>query len=109
MPIADWFDLMADTVSVAPWTGADAFGAPTYGSPVTYPAHIAGKIAMVRNLQGEEQVSTVTVYLGSATAGVKAEDLLVLPTRFQPQSPAIVSVAKVSDENGPHHEVLYCA
>jgi hypothetical protein len=50
-------------------------------------------------------VSTVTVYL-QETVGPK--DRITLPAIFAPTQPKILDVARVSDESGSHHTVVYC-
>jgi len=104
--IGEWIDLMADTITLEPCTGADAFGAKTYGAATAWPACIEGKVRRVSNAQGQEQTSMVTVYVGGAPGAVP-QDRVTLPARFPVTQPPLIAVGKLSDENGAFAEVLY--
>ena len=99
-------DLMPHTVTVAPWTGQDKNTVPTYGAVVSYQARITGRVRMVRTTSGQDAVSTRTIYLGSAPA-LSPKDKLTLPAGEVPVSPPILAIARVADEDGPHHTVVY--
>jgi hypothetical protein len=101
----DWLDLCPHTITVEPFASVDLYGSYSYGAPATYRARVQGKNRMVRTVSGEEVVSTVTVYL-QETVGPK--DRITLPAIFAPTQPKILDVARVSDESGSHHTVVYC-
>ena len=104
--LADLAELYAETVSIEPWTGQDAFGASTYGASVVRAARVAGRSRLVRDAGGNERVSTVTAWLAGAF-GVTVKDRVTLPVRFSPQKPPLIVVEQQSDENGAHHETLF--
>lgn len=54
MSIASW---LTQTAYVAPVTGIDAWGKPTYGPPVARKVRVEVLRRMVTNAQGEESVS----------------------------------------------------
>jgi hypothetical protein len=96
-------DLMTETITVEPFAGETGRGVRSYGSASTYQCRIVGKRRMVRDAQGEEIVSTRTIYLGSAP-GVTVRDRLTLPNGDQPM---ILSVASTPDEDGTYYETIY--
>ena len=83
----------------------DQYGQDAYGAPLSYRARVQGKIRKITTVQGEEAVSTITVYV--AGMGIVPQDRLTLPSPFVPAQPKILDVGIVSDENGSHHTVLY--
>ena len=102
----EFIDMMAYTVSVAPFASDDKYGAPTYGTAVDYDAAIEQKVRQVRDFNGQERVSTTRVFLNTVTA-ISPKDKLTLPSGFTPQTPPIISVGRVSDEGGVHHCEVY--
>lgn len=112
MSVADWLDMMTQTVSIAAASTMSGYGERTYGTAVSYACRIAGKRRLVLNAQGQEVVSSMTVYLGSpvavdptaritlstADAGSTSEDAI---------HPAILASGRYPDENGAHHTELY--
>ena len=105
MGISDWLDMCPHTVTVEPFSSRNAYGAATYGTAVTYRARVQGKNQMIRNVGGEEVVSTITVYV--ATQTMTPQDRITLPSPFSPTQPDILAVQRVSDESGQHHVVVY--
>jgi len=103
---AELLSLMPHEITVAPYSSQDRYGAPTFGTAVSYTALVQQKVRQVRDLAGEERVSMVTVYVNTTTA-ITPRDKLTLPAGFTPQTPPIISVARQSDESGLHHCVLY--
>ena len=103
---AELIKMMPHTITVAPYSSDDRYGAPTFGTAVSYTALVQQKVRQVRNLAGEERVSMVTVYVNT-TAAITPKDRLTLPAGFTPQTPPIISVARQSDESGLHHTVIY--
>ena len=104
---ADLKLLMADRVPIAPRAGRDLFQNPTYGAAVEHPARVVGKVTRVKTQNGEEKVSTVTVYVDTVAA-ISLEDQLTLPGGWLPRTPQILKVQPVENEDGPDHTVLYC-
>lgn len=104
MSFAEWLNMCPHTITVEPFASVDLYGNYSYGAPVTYRARVQGKMMMIANMQGEEVVSRVQVYLMEP---VGPKDRVTLPATFQPTQPSILSVQRVSDENGSHHTVVY--
>lgn len=104
--IDEWHDMMPDTVSVEPFSGVDQYGAYSYGTAVSYRARAQGRMRMITDVNGEQRMSQVTVYISGT--GIGPQDRLTLPARFSPTQPSILSVQPVSDEHGTHHTVIYC-
>lgn len=98
--------MMAHTISLAPYTGQNAYGEASYGAAVNYTARVQGKMKMVRDFAGVERVSTVTCYVAT-TAAISPKDKLTLPGSFVPTSPPILAVERQADERGDHHIVIY--
>ena len=116
-------DFFPDTIIVEPFTGNNRYGVKTYGAPLgtggVIRARITGKVQTVEGDDGQEHVSRVNALLAGAY-GVTAQDRFTLPVRFstdknastpedqlRARQPTALSVAQVSDENGPHHERVY--
>lgn len=103
---------MRQAVSIAPFSAADAYGQPSYGSAASYRARVVGRVRFVRDAQGQEVVSTHTVYLAS-NPGVTVKDQLTLSTgdagstENTVRKPAILSVGTFPDERGRFCTILY--
>lgn len=110
--IKTFLDLMPHTVKIAPFSGTDAFGNPTFGADVSYSARISGKIRLVRDATGREVVSSQTVHLGAAVL-VSEQDRITLSTADVASTeayhvtPPIVAVANIADEGGLHHAMVF--
>ena len=109
-----WRALMNQTVTVAPRTGVDGFGRPTYGTAVSYKARLVGKRRQVINAAGQQVVSDQTAYLYGAPA-VDPQSKVTLSTGDVGSTsalainPPILAVGRFPDETGWHHSVLYLA
>lgn len=106
--------LMSSAVSVQARTGHDGYGKPTYGSAVSYRAHLARRPRLVRTESGEEVVSALQVYLEaeqaiSPTARITLSTGDVGSTSEQALHPPLIAVTHRFDQAGPHHVVLYLA
>ena len=99
--------LLADTVTLEAYASQNQYGETTYSAATTHACHISGKVQTVTDQAGNERVSRVQVYLGSA-AGVTVRDRVTLPTRFSPTQPVILAVRHYADEVGAYSETLYC-
>jgi len=60
--------LLNHQISVEAFLGVSGTGAPRYGEPVPIPCYITGEIRMVRNLDGDETVSSLTIFLSGTSA-----------------------------------------
>jgi len=103
---------MAHTATIAPWTGFDGQGEPTFGAAVTYRCRLGANIKNVRDARGQEVVSSHTLWLGASPI-VNVLDKLVLSTGVMGSteesrtSPPIISVQQHADQHGMHHTKLY--
>lgn len=110
--IGQWLHMMPNTVQLAARSGSDEFGAPTFGSDVSYRARLVYIRRMVRNAQGQEVVSNMTVHLAT-NALVSPQDRVTLSTgdvgstESWSLTPPILSVGRLPDKAGWHHTVLY--
>lgn len=103
----DLADMMPDTVTAIP--GAhDAYG--TFiasGATLALACRIEGAQRLVRDLQGQQVVSTVQVILGSAPGLTVEGYRFNLPARYTPNAAIrAISIEPVSDESGPLYEVI---
>lgn len=108
MAIADWADLMPATVTVAPRTGVDAAGNPTFGAAVSYKARVEMRSVRSRDVNGREIVGRGIVYLATTTAPNR-NGKVTLPSGYDPQVPVLLEVRQVEDEFGVHHIELVIA
>jgi hypothetical protein len=72
--------LSGDTVTVTPYSGEGAYG-PVYGDPVEVDCRVTYERKLVRNAEGDETVSEMTLYILPTVGGTATVDL------FQPESP----------------------
>lgn len=111
-PISAWGHLMSSTVSVAPRTGLDRYGKPSFGTAVSYRAHISRRKMLVRTIGGQEVESGQQIHLMGSPAVVPTA-LLALSTgdigSTEPAAlnPTIVAVERRFDSGGGHHTVLF--
>ena len=71
--------LMTQTVTIAPFSSYDNYGAPSFGTAVSYRAAVVGEMKRVVNAQGNEVPSQQAVYLLGNPA-VRPEDQITLST-----------------------------
>lgn len=100
------------SVKIAPRTGIDSWGEITYGADVTYRARVVGRRRVVPDDQGDEVISTHTVYLATpAAVGVQDRITLstgdVYSTETGALQPPILGVAVFPDDLGRRHLALY--
>ena len=106
MAFEDYLDMMPHEITIEPHTGNNAFGAPTYGSAVTYRALVQQKVNLVRDLSNRERASNTKVFVGTVDS-IDARSRMTLPTGFLPSQPPIIRVDRPSDERGIHHTVIF--
>lgn len=101
---------MGQTIKIAPFTGRDGYGNLTYGTDVVYRGRLVGKRRLVRNDQGEQVLSTQTIYLGS-NVNVSTKDRVTLSTgdtgSTEPAllTPPILEVGRFPDDSRRFHHV----
>lgn len=106
--VNDLLDLMPDELLAQP-VALDAYGDwVASGAELAVPCYVEGNNQLIRDAAGREVVSSVQAYCGGAF-GLSAEGYrYTLPARFTPrENLTAVSVGKVSDENGAHHETVF--
>ncbi len=111
-PISAFGHLMSSHVSVAAKTGQDSYGAPTYGAPTSYRAHLSRKSQFVRTNGGQEVFSKMSAHLATADPIlVDAQATLstgdVGSTEDYALHPTILYVDRRFDEASSHHVVLF--
>lgn len=98
--------LLFHQISVEKWTGKQSGrGAPIYEDPEAIPANIVGEVKMVRNVRGEEVVSTQSIFLSGTELGVDTivhKDRITMPDGRQPP---ILAIQPFFNERG-HLEVV---
>lgn len=111
MSLRPWAGLMRQVILVAPRSGHDSFGNPAYGADVSYFGRLVGKRQLVRNVEGQEVVSSQTVYLRSGdnilpSARVTLSTADVGSTEEWSLTPPIIETGRYPDEHG---DFLYSA
>ena len=111
-PISAFAHMMSSNVAVAPKSGQDGYGAPTYGASTTYRAHLSRKSQFVRTNAGQEVFSKMSAHLatddpilGDAQVTLSTSD--VGSTEDYALHPTILFVDRRFDENSSHHVVLF--
>ena len=104
MPISDFEDMMGSSVTVAPLTGKNNYGKPTYGTTVTYKARISYRNRWLRQSDRQEVLSRGEVWTNGVTP-VANEDQLTLPAGSPGPTltPPILDVQQPQDEDGNVH------
>ena len=104
MPLADFLDCMATSVTIKPVTATDKYGERTFGAAQTVKAYIMERQERVPITGGEDVLARGRAILGAITSPtVTTKDELTLPDGSTPE---ILAVRSVNDENGLHHEVV---
>lgn len=106
-----WGHLMANTVTIAPKTGQDAYGKATYGAAVPYRCHISLARMLVRTSTGQEVESQQMIHMMTAdpiqpTSQLTLSTADVGSTEEAAIHPRILTVERRNDQTGPHHVVL---
>lgn len=96
---------MQNIIRIAKWKGVDKFATAIYDevNETEYNARVVGRTRMVRNIRGQEVVSTSTIYVFGAP-GISPKDRI---TKADGTRPIILSVASFPDDDGDHHEIVY--
>ena len=104
--VDDFQDMAPDTATWEPKDDRDQFGKPTYGDAVTFDhVRLVRKHKLVRNLQGDEVVSTAHIWIMEHPAPeVGPEDRITLSDGT---TPTIASIERFQDEDGDSHTKVY--
>lgn len=84
-------ELMADEVTIEPFSSIDGNQAQTYGTAVTYAAQVMAFTTRIINQQGREVESTASVIIPGRVA-VDHRSRITLPAGFSPRTPPIQRV-----------------
>lgn len=94
-------------VSIEKFEGKDGRNVKTYELPIVVPCYIGGEVKMVRNAEGQEVVSTQTLYFSGSNDVIvdrtnkilelSTKDKVVLPDGRQPP---IIGINPFYDEKG---------
>ena len=103
---------MSSTVQIATPSGLNEYGEESYGPDVSYRAHLAGGHKLVRNVAGEEVVSSKRIYVAASVnvnpnARVTLSTSDVGSTESGVRQPPILQVVRRFDGDGPHHVVVH--
>lgn len=103
---------MSSAVTIANPLSVDTYGKPTYGTPVSYRAHLSRKRMLVRGDNGQEIESKQQVHLDGAPAVLPSAQVTlstadVGSTEGWAIHPSIAGIERRFDGDGPHHVVLY--
>ena len=104
--IDDFSDLMVHTILIAPRTGQNSYGKPTYGSDVTHKGRIMRKVKRVLTDSGEERMSDRSIVLAEA-ASISALSRITLPAGYEPLIPPVVAVRKFVAEDNSVHSIIF--
>ena len=112
----DLADMFIDELIVEPFISSDSYGEPIYGAPRKIPARVIGRTKMAMGADGREQVSNAQAML-PGEYGITTDDRYTIPQRFSAnprdtsdlfsRQPKAIAVDRSTDENGPHHTVVY--
>lgn len=106
--------LCRQTARVAARTGVDGYGQPTFGADATYRVRVSGRRRLIRNSEGDEVLSTHTLYF-AATPAVGAHDRITLSTgdvnstEAGATQPPILAVGKYPGDLGRVSLTVYLA
>ena len=104
--------LMTQRVTIAPKTGYDDFGKPTYGTAVVYQAAVVGEMKRIPTGNDQETPSYQTVYLMGNPA-TRPEDQVTLSTgdvgstESYALTPPILGVGRYPFTRGQFCTVIY--
>lgn len=105
-PVSLWADMMADSVTITPWTAQSVSGVPTYGgTPASYSCYIEMKNHLIVDGHGREIMARGRIFLGSSVV-VSVKDQITLPSEYVPTNPPILAVNVATDESGNHHTTI---
>lgn len=96
-----------DSIAVVKWNGEDQWGEPIATTSVAAKGYIEWKTGLIRNIKGEEVVSTVRVYIPlrkldkSVGRALRHEDRIVVDGMER----AIIAIHEPKAFNLPHYEV----
>lgn len=110
--LSELISLCRQVVTIEPFVSFDVYGEQTFGTAASHRARVVGKRRLVRNFQGEEVVSSHTVYLASSPA-VGPHDRITLSTgdvhstELGALQPTILAAGRYPDDAGRVHVTVF--
>lgn len=98
-------EFMTETITLEPYVGQDAYGAPTYGTAVPYSARVSLQNQLVRSHDGREMASRGKVYVAMTTVP-DVRSRLTLPSSYQPTVMPLLDVQPENDETSVLNHVV---
>lgn len=96
--------LLNQVITIESATGVDAYGQSRYGTAVLVHSRVEGRNRKVLDAQGNEVVSSTTIYVDGPTV-ITTASRITLPDGTKP---VILAIAEMPDIDGtPHHKVIY--
>ena len=97
-----------DEITILKWTGYDEWNEPLSGETITVKGYVEWKTRLVRDIKGEERVSTVMIYLPKKIdkllgRPLSHEDRLIVGEESIERS--IISISQPKAFSRPHYEV----
>lgn len=105
---SEFLALMPETITIAQPTGQDGYGKRSYGAATSYRARIVEKMEKIVTVQGREDFATTKVYVAPDSSGALPDlSARVQVTMPDGTTPNVVGFARQSDEEGPHHVIIW--
>ncbi len=101
----DFLKLAPQTVTIAPLSTTTLYGAPSYGTAVSYSASVQRRAQLVAGPDGREVTSRTQVFVMSSSASVSEQDRLTLGDGTTPR---IIAVETWADDQGQHSVTVHC-
>lgn len=100
-----FLEMMPDTITFNAGSAIDKYGKRTYGgTETTASGRVIYETRLMKNLEGQDIVSTGRVVLYGAYPSLTLADKITLPNGT---SPVIVSLETKKDTGGNHHTVVH--
>ena len=105
MSLPELIGLYKQFVTVAPYTGRDGYGQPTYGTGISHRVRIAGNRRLFTNDKGEEVLATHDIWFAAAPT-ITELDLFTLSTNdvnsteSGVRTPSITALGRYPDDRG---------
>lgn len=105
---SEFVQLMPHSVTIEPWASQDAYGKPTYGAGVAYPAQVMAINERVVTVMNREVVASTQVIVGPNAGLYPPTDPRIRITLPDGSKPTVLAVTAQPDEDGTHHVVVLC-
>lgn len=99
----DFLELMPDTITLKGESSVDGWGKPTYGSAVSFSAHVEHSSDVVRTQSNREVVERGKAYLYGVSSANEYDEITLPDGEVR----EVLKNEFWSDENGDHHSVIH--